>query len=186
MLLQLEAQRICLVRDLKVYCGGVESCGESRSNEAATGDTQAIVEAYIESKAVARRIPLDSGSSAPSTVVFRKLPTVSRIHNLISVGPGTREIRELRVFSFSRVLKMKRGFMAETNFGWALWKLTSGKRVSRLGWNGKGMYIELQKPDANSKMTLPYIFMKTAQGDLVPWLASQTDILATDWDEVKN
>lgn len=30
-------------------------------------------------------------------------------------------------------------------------------------------------------MTLPYIFMSTAQGDLVPWLASQTDILATDW-----
>jgi hypothetical protein len=43
------------------------------------------------------------------------------------------------------------------------------------------MYVELQVPDAHSKMTLPYIFMRTAQGDLVPWLASQTDILARDW-----
>jgi hypothetical protein len=30
-------------------------------------------------------------------------------------------------------------------------------------------------------MTLPYIYMKTAQDDLVPWLASQTDVLAEDW-----
>jgi hypothetical protein len=32
-------------------------------------------------------------------------------------------------------------------------------------------------------MTLPYIFMHTAQGDYVPWLASQTDMLSTDWEE---
>jgi hypothetical protein len=32
-------------------------------------------------------------------------------------------------------------------------------------------------------MTLPYIFIHTVQGDRVPWLASQTDILATDWEE---
>jgi hypothetical protein len=56
-----------------------------------------------------------------------------------------------------------------------------GRRVTRKGWNGKGMYLELQVPDAHSKMTLPYIYMYTAQGDLVPWLASQTDILANDW-----
>jgi hypothetical protein len=43
------------------------------------------------------------------------------------------------------------------------------------------MWIALQKPDANSKMTLPYIFMHTAQGQRVPWLASQTDLLADDW-----
>ena len=43
------------------------------------------------------------------------------------------------------------------------------------------MHLELQRPDAHSKMTLPYIFMYTAQGDNVPWLASQTDMLAEDW-----
>ena len=60
-----------------------------------------------------------------------------------------------------------------------------GGRFARAGWNGKNMYIELQVPDEHSKMTLPYIYMKTAQGDLVPWLASQTDMLADDWMEVE-
>lgn len=67
------------------------------------------------------------------------------------------------------------------DFGWALNTLKAGARVSRGGWNGKGMYLELQQPDEHSKMTLPYIFMYTAQGDRVPWLASQTDMLGDDW-----
>jgi len=71
------------------------------------------------------------------------------------------------------------------NFGQALDKLDSGYKVQREGWNGKGMWIALQRPDEHSKMTLPYIYMSTAQGDLVPWLASQTDILAEDWQEFK-
>lgn len=60
-----------------------------------------------------------------------------------------------------------------------------GGRFARAGWNGKNMYIQLQVPDDHSKMTLPYIYMKTVQGDLVPWLASQTDMLADDWMEVE-
>lgn len=72
--------------------------------------------------------------------------------------------------------------MPETfDFGCAVEQLKEGRRVTREGWNGKGMWLELQRPDAHSKMTLPYIYMRTAQGDLVPWLASQTDILAEDW-----
>ena len=67
------------------------------------------------------------------------------------------------------------------DFGSAIDELKAGERVQREGWNGKGMWLELQVPDEHSKMTLPYIFMSTSQGDLVPWLASQTDILATDW-----
>jgi hypothetical protein len=66
--------------------------------------------------------------------------------------------------------------------GWAIYSLRQNCRIRRAGWNGKGMWVELQVPDAHSKMTLPYIYMSTAQGDLVPWLASQTDILATDWE----
>lgn len=69
--------------------------------------------------------------------------------------------------------------------GWAIKEMQNGCRVSRSGWNGEGRWIALQVPDAHSKMTLPYIFMSTAQGDLVPWLASQTDILAMDWDVVE-
>lgn len=73
------------------------------------------------------------------------------------------------------------------NFGSALEALKSGMKVSRQGWNGKGLWLELQRPDENSKMTLPYIFIsypddaKTTPGARVPWLASQTDLLAEDW-----
>jgi hypothetical protein len=55
------------------------------------------------------------------------------------------------------------------------------RRWSRRGWNGPGQFIELQIPDEHSKMTLPYWFITTVQGDRVPWLASQTDLLAEDW-----
>ncbi len=75
--------------------------------------------------------------------------------------------------------------MDTTDFGWAIRQLKDGKRVARAGWNGKNMYLELQRPDAHSKMTLPYIFMRTVQGDLVPWLASQTDMLSEDWELVQ-
>lgn len=64
-------------------------------------------------------------------------------------------------------------------------KKDNTKKFARKGWNGKNMYIELQRPDEHSKMTLPYIFMKTVQGDLVPWLASQTDMLCDDWVELE-
>lgn len=66
-------------------------------------------------------------------------------------------------------------------FGAALEALKDGQAVAREGWNGKGQWLELQEPDEGSKMTLPYIFIVTVQGDLVPWLASQTDMLADDW-----
>lgn len=67
------------------------------------------------------------------------------------------------------------------SFGMAVENLRRGYKVGREGWNGKNMYLELQTPDENSKMSLPYIFMKTVQNDLVPWLASQTDMLSDDW-----
>lgn len=70
------------------------------------------------------------------------------------------------------------------DFSYALVALKNGDRIARKGWNGKDMWLGLQVPDEHSKMTLPYIYMSTAQGDLVPWLASQTDILATDWEIV--
>ena len=70
------------------------------------------------------------------------------------------------------------------NIGEAVEALKRGGKVQRAGWNGKGMWLELQEPDNGSKMTLPYVYMYTAQGDLVPWLCSQTDLLADDWSDV--
>lgn len=70
------------------------------------------------------------------------------------------------------------------DFGEAIKALKAGRKVCRSGWNGKDMWLMLQIPDVHSKMSLPYIYMSTVQGDLVPWLASQTDILAEDWQLV--
>lgn len=59
--------------------------------------------------------------------------------------------------------------------------LDQGQRCAREGWNGKGQHIALQKPDEHSANTLPYIYIVTVQGDRVPWVCSQTDLLASDW-----
>jgi len=67
------------------------------------------------------------------------------------------------------------------HFGDAIKQLHNGASVARKGWNGKTQFLTLQVPDEHSKMTLPYIYITTVQGDRVPWLASQTDMLALDW-----
>lgn len=86
---------------------------------------------------------------------------------------------------------------AVMNYSTALQKLIQGKRIARSGWNGKGMWLELitnwEAPDAkrvrgeNGQLTrnLPFIAMKTADNGLVPWLCSQTDALAEDWELVR-
>lgn len=90
--------------------------------------------------------------------------------------------------------------MEETfDFGEALRRLKSGIRVARTGWNGKGMWLAYQKAypegipiNANTAEAtglaqgtvckfLPYLVMKTVDNSFVPWLASQTDVLAEDW-----
>lgn len=89
------------------------------------------------------------------------------------------------------------------DFGMALRAMRQGKRVARAGWNGKGMFLfyvaayqyavapiltyatvltpQGQVIDASEPKSLPWIAMKTADNGLVPWLASQTDMLAMDW-----
>lgn len=88
------------------------------------------------------------------------------------------------------------------NFGEAIQALKDGKRVARVGWNGKNMWLALMPG-----MTIPagmvnertrkfvpkgdlvvggYIVMWTAQGVWQPgWLASQPDMLAEDWQLVE-
>ena len=79
-----------------------------------------------------------------------------------------------------------------------------GHKISRKGWNGKGMFVVYQKgypddisvnkntqdalgvPEGTVCKFLPYLLMKTVQGDFVPWLASQTDILAEDWGVLRD
>ncbi len=74
------------------------------------------------------------------------------------------------------------------DFGDALRAMKAGQRVMRAGWNGKGMWLQLVEgyqiasdPHLLGRRLLPWIGMKTADGAFVPWLASQTDMLAEDW-----
>lgn len=87
------------------------------------------------------------------------------------------------------------------DFSDALEMLKDGFKMARSGWNGKGMfiyYVPANKYPASGNLfnTLkglflddmvpygPYLAMKTAQNNVVPWLASQSDILAEDWEVV--
>ena len=82
------------------------------------------------------------------------------------------------------------------NFGQALALLKQGRKVSRVGWNGKNMFVFLVPgsqfkvnrppllgiyPEGTEIDYCPHIDMRTADGNIVPWLASQTDVLAEDW-----
>lgn len=87
--------------------------------------------------------------------------------------------------------------MEERDFAWALRQIKQGKKLQREGWNGKGMFIFLV-PGSTFNVNRPpllgiykegttikyhsHIDMRTADGMIVPWLASQTDILADDWE----
>ena len=82
------------------------------------------------------------------------------------------------------------------NFGDGLEALKNGQKVAREGWNGKGMFLFLVPgsvfkvnrapllgiyPEGTEINYRPHIDMKTVDGEIVPWLASQTDVLAEDW-----
>jgi Protein of unknown function (DUF2829) len=92
--------------------------------------------------------------------------------------------------------------MGLLTFGLAIEALRKGLKVARSGWNGKGMWIVYLKgyPDgiAINKNTAeatgqaegtvcafrPYLLLKSANGEFVPWAASQSDVLAEDWEIV--
>jgi hypothetical protein len=81
-------------------------------------------------------------------------------------------------------------------FGTAITQLKLGRKVARSGWNGKGMFLFLVPGSRFTVNRAPllgiypegaeieyhaHIDMKTAQGYVVPWLASQADLLSDDW-----
>jgi hypothetical protein len=86
------------------------------------------------------------------------------------------------------------------NFGEALAAVKVGKKAARAGWNGKGMFIFLVHgsrfrvnrppllgiyPEGTMIDYHGHIDMKTAQGQVVPWVASQSDLLSEDWELVE-
>lgn len=70
---------------------------------------------------------------------------------------------------------------ATRNFADALMAAMDGLRITRAGWNASGQYVAAQLPDRGSKMSRPYLYLKNAQNDLVPWVPSQGDMFANDW-----
>lgn len=87
-----------------------------------------------------------------------------------------------------------------STFSEALEALKRGKKVARHGWNGKGMFVFLVPgstfkvnrapllgiyPEGTEITYHAHIDMKTVDNQIVPWLASQTDILANYWEELK-
>ena len=85
------------------------------------------------------------------------------------------------------------------DFSAALAALKRGARVARVGWNGRGMFLYLVPgstfhvsrppllgiyPRGTEVKYNPHVDMRTAQGTCVPWLCSQTDMLADDWTVV--
>ncbi|MFZ3014856.1 MAG: DUF2829 domain-containing protein [Nitrospira sp.] len=83
------------------------------------------------------------------------------------------------------------------NIGWAVEQMRQGMKVRRTGWNGKGMFLFLVEgstfqvnrppllgiyPAGTTINYHAHVDMKTATGEIVPWLCSQTDLLATDWE----
>jgi hypothetical protein len=85
------------------------------------------------------------------------------------------------------------------DFSDALKCIKRGQRVARAGWNGKGMFIFLvpgSKFTVNREPLLSmlgegtevsyhaHVDMKTADGQIVPWLCSQSDMLSSDWTVV--
>lgn len=86
--------------------------------------------------------------------------------------------------------------IGKADFGSALLALKAGLQVARSGWNGKRMYLQHIEPYGHFQLSdrqvdncaygetltlSPWIGMKTADNCFIPWLASQTDLLACDW-----
>lgn len=89
---------------------------------------------------------------------------------------------------------------AYNGIGWAVKQMQNGQRVARAGWNGKGMFLFLVPgstfkvsrhpllgiyPEGTEINYHAHVDMRTADGQIVPWLCSQTDLLATDWEVVE-
>ena len=81
--------------------------------------------------------------------------------------------------------------MSRYGIGWAVKQMRNGSRVARHGWNGKGMFLFLVSAGTMDHRLIPidthtpeWVAMKTAQGYAIPWVCSQADLLASDWEIV--
>jgi len=93
-----------------------------------------------------------------------------------SVFPTRKEKQAETKAEFEKL--MDSGFHS---FSTALDGIKAGLRVSRHGWHGKNIYVQLHEPDEHSKMLDPYLSLHTINGSRIPWSPSQSDMLSKDW-----
>lgn len=72
------------------------------------------------------------------------------------------------------------------DFSQAFNQAKKGGKITRSGWNGKGLFVMVQRPDEHSKMGNPYLYIDATAlgGERNPWVPSQTDLFAEDWELV--
>jgi hypothetical protein len=70
------------------------------------------------------------------------------------------------------------------DFSAALLLIKSGLCVRRRGWNATNQYLALTGPHTRGGMTRDFIWIRTAQHECAPWLASQGDLMAEDWEQL--
>lgn len=122
-----------------------------------------------------------------------QLPAHASFPMSVRVGPySDAELARVREEARPGGVVVSHGAVTHCDFGDAIRHLKEGGRVAREGWNGKGMWLcrvdwsqyqvnEVEHLAESTPRPLPWIGMRTADNAFVPWLASQTDMLAEDW-----
>lgn len=142
-------------------------------------------------------VHFEGGRFCPREFVLRGLPTPEAGWYMVQYEDGYISFSPGKVFEegYSPLSSFR-----SNGFGWAIKQMQNGAKVCRSGWNGKGMFLLLipgstfvvsggrpmasHFPAGSEVQYHAHIDMKTAQGDVVPWVASQADMLAVDWEVV--
>ena len=97
--------------------------------------------------------------------------------NIIEIREYDEKLNQHKLGKEDIMLEKRNG----TGFDNALVALKKGKKVARNGWNKSGMFVQLQMPELNSKMTACYLYITVEENHRIPWHPSQADMIEEDW-----
>jgi hypothetical protein len=149
-----------------------------------------ILEGRTPSDPLAQRVYLETHYGtveAPANIFARGRPTLG-VDYVVIYDDGYVSWSPKKPFEEGYTALDRAGIAADApereraeglDFGRAIRLLKRGQRVARDGWNGKGMWVEMSFGDG--RLFLPHVMLRTVDGKIVPWNASQTDMLADDW-----
>ena len=182
--------------ELGELCEVFEKAGFTRSRQSIGKKRLAMTRKMLKAKEIYDNIPEKPEENKMATPVQEEtnVATGEPIRKLSEA-----ELEEAKGRAQSDVAQPLVGAKREPipfDFVVALALLKNGARVSRTGWNDHHMFIYLVDgsefevnrppllgiyPEGTKIKYLPHIDMKTADGSCVPWIASQTDLLSSDW-----